>query len=496
MVTIQGKVSAQLLRFPVQMNIVDSQGEQFQTQTDRQGYYQLSAAMMPPLVIEASEAVLDDEQCRGIRLCAFCEGGFGDLYDEWIIHLNPLTELLVSDMAVALGFPGPVQLMKHFASCQHQCSKLYRKTRAYFYQGFARALAQVGLPEDFDPVHYDACWQPLFDQLVNIIWVNRNYDSASGQSGNTILTDLYFTPIAVPDVYGDVPVFDLERLRQRKVRMDQADVRILLVGDSTASSYAPLVAPQTGWGQQLEQWFDDSKVMVINAAKPGRSSRSYRHEGWFRYLKSLAKAGDYLLIQMGHNDEKADASLEGRGTYDVANLATYPNTPQSVCQCPPEHPELSFQYSLEFYLEQARQFELIPVLLTPTTRVLNAQGQMGFPVVHGHSTFQNAQKGYAFVGNYSQTVKDTATENDVAVLDIESATIDLVNRLGESSWKDYWLAVDPVRYPHYLNRVGCWDLPDTTHFQIKGAYAVSELVANAICHHPALSELSRMMKAS
>jgi lysophospholipase L1-like esterase len=63
--------------------------------------------------------------------------------------------------------------------------------------------------------------------------------------------------------------------------------------------------------------FDSSKIAVTNRALGGRSSRSFLTEGlWDKILVDL-KAGDFVLIQFGHNDGgpldtgRARASLKG-----------------------------------------------------------------------------------------------------------------------------------------------------------------------------------------
>src|SRR6188508_1045644 len=69
-------------------------------------------------------------------------------------------------------------------------------------------------------------------------------------------------------------------------------VRVVLVGDST-------VTDDSGWGLGFRGLTAD-RVVVINAAANGRSSKSFRDEG--RWEPALAERGDYYLIQFGHND--------------------------------------------------------------------------------------------------------------------------------------------------------------------------------------------------
>jgi rhamnogalacturonan acetylesterase len=92
---------------------------------------------------------------------------------------------------------------------------------------------------------------------------------------------------------------------------------IFIVGDSTARNKADL-----GWGDHLAHYFDTTKVNVANRAIAGRSARSYMNEGaWDRVLAEM-KAGDYVLLQWGHNDGGGpltptfNARGEGKGIGD------------------------------------------------------------------------------------------------------------------------------------------------------------------------------------
>ena len=69
--------------------------------------------------------------------------------------------------------------------------------------------------------------------------------------------------------------------------------RIVLVGDST-------VASGSGWGDGLIKLMAPG-VEGINLAVRGRSSKSYRAEGYWQ--KVLEKKPNWVLIQFGHNDQ-------------------------------------------------------------------------------------------------------------------------------------------------------------------------------------------------
>ena len=52
----------------------------------------------------------------------------------------------------------------------------------------------------------------------------------------------------------------------------------------------------------LQPLFEESKLRVVDVARGGRSSRTFITEGhWDRMLADV-HAGDFVIIQFGHND--------------------------------------------------------------------------------------------------------------------------------------------------------------------------------------------------
>ena len=93
------------------------------------------------------------------------------------------------------------------------------------------------------------------------------------------------------------PVVDDSRTTPAQVR-DPKLPTLWIVGDSTLNSNAPL----RGWGQELAQFFDQSRINVVNRAIGGRSSRTFQYEGRWEKLLSELKKGDFVILQFGHND--------------------------------------------------------------------------------------------------------------------------------------------------------------------------------------------------
>jgi len=89
-----------------------------------------------------------------------------------------------------------------------------------------------------------------------------------------------------------------------------------LVGDSTVrNGRGDGANGQWGWGEPLVDYFDSSKINVVNRAIGGRSSRTYITEGHWQNTLNMMKPGDFMLIQFGHNDSgPLDDTSRARGT--------------------------------------------------------------------------------------------------------------------------------------------------------------------------------------
>lgn len=92
---------------------------------------------------------------------------------------------------------------------------------------------------------------------------------------------------------------------------------VWIIGDSTVRNGS---SGQLGWGDPLVRQFDPAKVDVVNRAIGGRSSRTFLTEGRWDAILPQLKAGDFVLMQFGHNDggelfegDRPRASIKGAG---------------------------------------------------------------------------------------------------------------------------------------------------------------------------------------
>jgi len=210
-------------------------------------------------------------------------------------------------------------------------------------------------------------------------------------------------------------------------------VTLYIAGDSTAAAKLPERRPETGWGEAFARLV--APLRVENRALNGRSSRSFIEEGHLDSIAAAIRAGDFLLVQFGHNDSKLD---------------------------PARHtdPEREFPSFLARYAEVARGAGAQAVFLTPIVR-RHFAGSVGF-LTDSH-------------GPYLAAVRRFAAERDLPLLDLESRTRDLVSSLGPEGSEGLFLHLAPGESPNYPEGIA-----DDTHLSPEGAERVAALVLDEI----------------
>jgi lysophospholipase L1-like esterase len=463
------------------VSIYDFNGEIITTVTDKEGFYSIDVTnLKQPLLVDVVENGVvncsDASKPRGRSVSALINNVVSGVN---IANVNPLTDKVVSDVALKICvdttnskyLKGPQGLVDVGNTSLVDTSIIESSTKKLA-NIFSQTLKDAGVKnvDSFDALTYnfalkDKLKNDGFVRVLSLIYHNRGYDSATGKVGDTILLDPRFRQIS-----------ELSPLNFRNSEEDAKKIknpsytRVFITGDSTACNYDVNVAPRMGWGQVLQTKLkENEKVIVLNVAQSGRSSRSFINEGWLGRIESIIKPGDYLFVQFGHNDEKCGGSNPAveRDPIDIANLGTYPNDASGNIQ---GTEDMSFQRSLEKYINLAKSKKATTILMTPVTRV-----KLPLPIIaSSHIT----KKGL-YYGDYSQTVRDTALANNTPLVDMDKLSMEFLNSLADLEWKNYWLAVDPLVYPYYTQDVtGNINKPDTTHFQENGALKMCDLMIN------------------
>jgi rhamnogalacturonan acetylesterase len=220
---------------------------------------------------------------------------------------------------------------------------------------------------------------------------------------------------------------------------------VFIVGDSTARNQADL-----GWGDHFAHFFDTSRINVANRAIAGRSSRSYIREGaWDRVLAQM-KPGDFVLLQMGHNDggqldgPKPRGSLKGLG--DETEQVTLLNGQAETVH--------TYGWYMRKYIADTRAKGATPLLLSLTIRNIWHAGADGKQQIERDM-------------GYDAEIKQLSAEEHVPYIDMSDIEADRLEAMGPEK--------TALLFPR-----------DHTHTSAEGAELVAQCVVDALerAHSP------------
>jgi lysophospholipase L1-like esterase len=208
----------------------------------------------------------------------------------------------------------------------------------------------------------------------------------------------------------------------RSVSIAAADVPTLyLAGDSTVTDQP--TAPNASWGQMLPRFFAPD-IAVANHAESGETLKSFVTELRLDKLLSKLKAGDWVMIQFGHNDQK----VQWPQTY--AEAAT------------------TYRSWLRTYVAEVRRRGATPMLVTsPERRNFDAAGRI-----------------VPSLGGYPDAVRAVAKEESVALIDLNLMSVRFYEALG------------PEKSPRAFADEG----RDKTHHNEFGAYRLALMVVEGV----------------
>ena len=211
---------------------------------------------------------------------------------------------------------------------------------------------------------------------------------------------------------------------------DAAVTRIFLAGDSTVTDQAR--EPYAGWGQMLPVFFGPQAV-VANHAESGLALASFC--GGRRLDKILAqlRPGDFVLIQFGHNDQKATGEAAGA----FAGYAVL----------------------LGEFVDRIRDHDGRPVLVTSAAR----------------RRFDDEGRVVESLGDFPEAMRRVATEKGVPLVDLNAMSKRLYATLGVEGSKAVFLHVPAGTYPGQNEPIR-----DDTHFSSYGAYEIARCVVEGI----------------
>jgi lysophospholipase L1-like esterase len=220
---------------------------------------------------------------------------------------------------------------------------------------------------------------------------------------------------------------------------------------------------QQGWGAVLQPFFSERKLRVVNAARGGRSSRTFITEGHWDKMVAEVRAGDFVIIQFGHNDAGALNQEPPGSTRPLRARGTIPGigneTEEIDNVITGKHETVySFGWYLRKMISDTRSRGATPVLMSLTRTNNWVDGRISCPS-----------------DTYRLWDWQTATNEKVAFVDLSRITADRYQREGRAA-------------------VTAQFIDDTVHTNVDGA---ERNAADAVSGLRALRELPfrRMLSA-
>ena len=195
-------------------------------------------------------------------------------------------------------------------------------------------------------------------------------------------------------------------------------VTVFIIGDSTVTDQ-----PAGGtWGQYLPRWFDD-RVVVANHAESGMTIKGFRFmRRWDKIMES-ARPGDYLLIQLGTNDEKRSGHDAMWPQEDLAGdwVRTHAD------------PEKDYVWGLSTMALEAKRHGMIPVIVSPMTKI-----------------DRRTATATELMTPYGINARHGAELGECAYIDLWSMSRDIVAALGQDALAAYADGTHTDNYGAYL----------------------------------------------
>ena len=191
---------------------------------------------------------------------------------------------------------------------------------------------------------------------------------------------------------------------------------LYIIGDSTVRNTN---RPQCGWGEKIADFFDTTQLRISNQAMAGRSTRTFIKEKRWEKVMSTIKAGDYLIMQFGHNEgSKPDTNKAGyrgvlKGIGEETVELTWPDSTKEIVH--------TYGWYLRKFITDAKSKGAIPIVASMIPRNQFVDGKV------------------KRAGNdYGKWAKEIAESEGVAFIDLNSITADKYDAMGPDKVKEFF----------------------------------------------------------
>ncbi len=205
---------------------------------------------------------------------------------------------------------------------------------------------------------------------------------------------------------------------------------LYILGDSTVTDQPS--GDYSSWAQMLPR-FLDGQIAVANHAESGETLKSFLTELRLAKVLSTLKAGDTVLMQFGHNDQKS-------------------NWPQTYVE-----PHTTWPAYLRAYVAEIKRRGATPVLVTSMER----------------RTFTDDGHIRSTHGDYPADVRAVAASEGAGLIDLQPASATFYEALGPQA--------SPVAFANHGK--------DGTHHSFYGGYELAQVVAHGLLNsHLAIAQ--------
>ena len=246
---------------------------------------------------------------------------------------------------------------------------------------------------------------------------------------------------------------------------------VFFTGDSTVKNFDKEEDGMWGWASQAATVFDESKITLVNAARAGRSTRSFIREGlWDKVYNSL-QPGDFVTIQFGHNDicPITDAKARGviPGSKDTLHVYHLDNDTYEVVY--------SFGWYLKKMIDDVREKGATPILVSLTPRNEWPNGKI-------ERRDDSYGKGY----------REVAEETGVEFVDMHNLSADFLDKKFAVSKLPADKEKAKAKIEKIKNKTGLYFKKDHTHASKLGAQMNAQSMAKGLRKNK--SELAKYLK--
>ncbi|MBR3513266.1 MAG: rhamnogalacturonan acetylesterase [Bacteroidaceae bacterium] len=219
---------------------------------------------------------------------------------------------------------------------------------------------------------------------------------------------------------------------------------------------------QWGWGFFEHKYFEENKITVENQALGGTSSRTFYNQLWPDVKKGI-RPGDYVIIELGHNDNgpfdsgRQRATIKGTSASDSLVVTLKDGRNKGKVET-----VYSYGEYMRKFIRETRALGAHPILMSLTPRKRQDEKKNWIPV--------------RVADNFGGWARQVAQEMNVPFVDLNELSCQKYDQM--SAWK--------LNYHFYL---------DNIHTSKFGAELNARSAAEGIlaCTHPELKPLQAMM---